>query len=360
MGSTVSSPIVASRVNGRQTLDEVMYLASLVSETGAISLLLDPVRRITAKLKPEEPVSAEDQTVLRRVSRQLEQYLTTQEKIRSFTPEQLKKQVTDFQRGVQPNPFWQAIQVTGIVTVALIVLIFVLPLPLSAATRGLTASSIFFMMVHLAAAWFFVSALRTFAPQLRRAYALIAGGVVILGLTQIVQPVIQVLDLQSTPYNTLFSVLPLIPGYMLMYGGARRFSHHIGRQSRLLEPLSLIVCLLIVIPFGLFFPHTNSVVAEQLLDVIFTLQIINITLVVFFTALLGRILGYLSARYAPPVRLVLVFAVVSFGIGVYMWIVNALTGGLPEQPMLIPLIIAIMINGFLLLRAGYDFNRASA
>lgn len=364
---TSQSPsALPSQDQGRQILNVTVYLASLASEMSVIGPMLDPVRRITATLKPEDPIRASDQETLKRVCEQLKQYLTTQEKIRSFTPQQLQERITIFQQGPQQSPLSESLgsprsilQIVAAITAALIIGVFALPLPLTVGARGLTASSIFFMMVHLAAAWFFVSALRSFAPKLRQAYWFIACGVVILGFTQIVQPVVQVLELQSTPYNTLFSVLPLIPSYLLMYEGARRFAHSIGRQSRLLEHPALALYLLAAILIGLVLPHASSAASEQLLATIFTLQIINITIVVAFTALLGRILGYLTKIYARPVRLLLVFAIGSFGIGVYMWVVNALTGGVPEQTMLIPLILAIVVNGFILLRAGYDFNRAS-
>lgn len=354
---TNSSAVEAAK--GQKAIELVIYLASLVSEIRAIDTMLDPMREITAKMGPDKTVSPTDQKVLEQVCQQLQNYLTTQEKLRSFTPEQLQERITDFTHGTQHRSMRRTLKIAAAITVPMVLATILLPLPLSVESRGLTASSIFFMMVHLTAAWFFIAALRTFAPTLRQAYLLIASGVVILGLTQIVQPVVSVLGLQSTPYNTLFSVLPLIPAYILMYEGARRFAKLLHRESRWLQPLAITLALLVLVPLGLLLPHGSSPASGFLLDSIFMLQIINITVVVALTALLARIHGSLTSLYARPVRLLLAFAVVSIGIGVYMLIVNALTGGIPSQFMLIPLIIAIVVNGFILLRAGYDFDRAS-
>lgn len=346
-------------VRDRQALELAIYLASLVSEVRAIDPMLDPVRQITARLAPGAPMPPDDQKTLEQVCHDLEDYLTTREKLRVFSPEQLQERITDFTHGAEHRSLRRVLAVMAGVAVVFILAVVFAPFALSPATRGLTASSIFFMMVHLTAAWFFISALKTFAPTLRQAYLLIASGVVILGLTQIVQPVVNILNLQSTPYNTLFSVLPLIPAYVFMFEGARRFAKVLQRQSRWLGPLTIVVGLIIALPLGLLIPHVSSGASEELLDIIFALQIVNVTVVVVLTALLARIVGSLTTLYARPVRLLLVFAVISIGIGAYMLVVNALTGGIPSELMLIPLIVAIIANGFILLRAGYDFKRAS-
>lgn len=346
-------------LNGQKTIELIVYLASLVSEPHAIGAMLDPMRQITAKMGPDKTIQPSDQKTLDQVCDQLKRYLTTQEKLRSFTSEQLQERIIDFTHGTQHRSMRETLTIATAITTMLILAVVFFPFPLTADARGLTAASIFFMMVHLTAAWYFVGALRSFAPTLRQAYLFIAGGVVILGLTQIVQPIVNVMGLQSTPYNTLFSVVPLIPSYMLIYEGARRFAKLQNRQAWWLQPWTVVLVLFITTPLSLVIPYGDSLATKSLLEAIFSLQIINITIVVALTALLARILGSLTTLYARPVRLLLAFAIVSIGIGMYMLGVNALTGGVPSQIMLIPLIMAISVNGFILLRAGYAFNRAS-
>ncbi len=346
-------------LHGQKTIELIVYMASLVSQPHAIGAMLDPMRRITANMGPEKTILPGDQKTLDQVCDQLKHYLMTQEKLRRFTPEQLQEHISDFSHGTKHRPMHETLKIVTIITTILMLAVVFLPFPLTADTRGLTAASIFFMMVHLTAAWYFVGALRSFAPMLRQAYLFIAGGVVMLGLTQIVQPVVNIMGLQSTPYNTLFSVVPLIPSYILMYEGARRFAQLLNRQTRWLQPWAVLLVLLITTPLSLVIPHGDSAAAKPLLDAIFALQILNVTIVIALTALLARIVGSLTALYARPVRLLLAFAIVSIGIGAYMLGVNALTGGMPSQVMLIPLIMAISVNGFILLGAGYDFNKAS-
>ncbi len=349
----------ATSSESRRGLDLVIYLASQVSELKAADSMLQPIRQITARLAPNEPIADNDQKTIGEVSERLKQYLLTSETLRSFTPQQLEQRISDFMHGAQRRVFFTVLKVTAVVTVVLIAAIMLVPAPIGMATRGLTSSSTFFMMVHLAAAWLFISALKTFAPELRQDYRLIATGVIILGLGQIVQPIVQVLKLESTPYNTLWSVLPLIPSYILISIGVQRFARLVGRTVRWLNLPVIIAALVIVTVLSFMVPHAQSSASAELMDIIISMQAVNVTIVTVLAILTYRIAGALTSLYARPVRWLFAFTIVSILIGLYMIPVNILTGGVIPQPLLIPLILGIIVNGFILLRAGYDFSRAS-
>jgi hypothetical protein len=82
-------------LNISTALDLVTYMASLVSNPDDIGTSLDTVRDITARLDPGESLSASDVDQLLGVYKQLEEYLTTKEPLRSFTKEELRRHIPE-------------------------------------------------------------------------------------------------------------------------------------------------------------------------------------------------------------------------------------------------------------------------
>ncbi len=80
-------------------LDAVTYAAGLVSNQADINTMLDTVRDITARLGPSGTVSPQDNMQLISVYLKLEHYLITQEAIRTFTKEDLRKRIAEPLRG---------------------------------------------------------------------------------------------------------------------------------------------------------------------------------------------------------------------------------------------------------------------
>lgn len=74
-------------------LDLVTNTASLASNLTDIDPLLDPVRKITATYSPEEALSLTDNEELFNVYLALEQYLTTNDPIRTFTKKELRSRL---------------------------------------------------------------------------------------------------------------------------------------------------------------------------------------------------------------------------------------------------------------------------
>ncbi len=79
--------------SGGEVIDVVMYVSSLVSSRKAIDTILDEVRLITARRHPGDPIGDADKAKLADVYLKLEKYLATEEKLRSFTAEQLRRQM---------------------------------------------------------------------------------------------------------------------------------------------------------------------------------------------------------------------------------------------------------------------------
>jgi hypothetical protein len=70
------------RMNARQLVDRIVYLASLMSEPQRVDTILDKLRVITAR---SSKLSDQDIKALKPIKNELEDYLVTKERIRSFT-----------------------------------------------------------------------------------------------------------------------------------------------------------------------------------------------------------------------------------------------------------------------------------
>ena len=77
------------------SLDMVTRAASLASNDRNIDLILDDVRMVTAKLQPGQPISDADNKKHIRAYLQIEKYLITEESLRTFTKEGLRRKYTD-------------------------------------------------------------------------------------------------------------------------------------------------------------------------------------------------------------------------------------------------------------------------
>jgi len=105
----IETTIVPSQVSGRtsqpnnrvtviltpqQELDIVLYVANLVSNPTDIDLVLDRVRDITSRLQPGQPLSGSDREQLKRVYKELEDYLLHQDPLRVFTQQELRERIS--------------------------------------------------------------------------------------------------------------------------------------------------------------------------------------------------------------------------------------------------------------------------
>ncbi len=93
-------------------IDVVAYAASLASNPKTIDPILDTFREVTSHVKPNQALSAADQTALATVYLQLEQYLTTKEPIRAFTAAEIRQRVEARLRPQHAsNPlFWEKLR----------------------------------------------------------------------------------------------------------------------------------------------------------------------------------------------------------------------------------------------------------
>jgi hypothetical protein len=92
-------------------IDVVLYVASLSSNRKAIDPILDDVRILTSRLQPGQALSDADKAALGTTYLKLERHLTTQEVLRSFTRDGLRRLVYGrfIADTVADGAFWNAL-----------------------------------------------------------------------------------------------------------------------------------------------------------------------------------------------------------------------------------------------------------
>jgi hypothetical protein len=106
---------------------------------------------------------------------------------------------------ISMNKIKLAITTTILVTCALAGLTLLLPVPADwKSTWALyhlrTALALFVPSLHIVAAWFFLIGMRDFKQELRKGYALVASGIVLLGLGFLQSPAVTLFNLWDTPF----------------------------------------------------------------------------------------------------------------------------------------------------------------
>ncbi len=127
---------------------------------------------------------------------------------------------------------WLAIAgVVGVVS------FFLMPNPLAGSDRALAghiamgvATTI--CLLQLAALWYFLSSLKTFKHDLRKAYYLLSAGLLIFSLSQIQLPLTFIIS--GLPLGLVYFIVlsPYLFGPLVMYLGVRRFARLLQVHSR--------------------------------------------------------------------------------------------------------------------------------
>jgi hypothetical protein len=110
-----------------------------------------------------------------------------------------------------------------------------------------TASALGVTVTTLGGSFMLLGGVSSFKKQMRAAYMLLAGGIMLFGIALLQLPVVGFYDLWNTWYaNSGVLVLPFLCATALIYAGVRRFARLLGVDT-ILTSFTLVTCLTIVI-----------------------------------------------------------------------------------------------------------------
>lgn len=346
-------------------IDKIVYLASLVSDPMTIGQKLDRMRGITAAHTRGTALSNKDTATLENVYGEIEQYLISQDPQRVFTAEELRQRVVErFELKGHITRLRKKLLTIALLVAAFGGLSLLVPVP---ATQDeplefylRLAIPTVFTILHLGAAWLFLSALRNFRATFKTAYRLIAGGIVALGLAQLQLVVLGLLDLWSDPWVTIGIISVIFSvAFCLIFYGIRMVGAPLGVRNLATSPMTIAFCILVACVLVVISPHYPAPVSELYVDIGSAGLAIAAVLATTTSIAALSIRRQLSALYKQPLGALAValglmavaglqFLFIQLVLGYHNWYEDS---GLAYLPLLLAALAFV--------RAGYLFSKVS-
>ncbi|HEX7963986.1 MAG TPA: hypothetical protein VF466_05370 [Candidatus Saccharimonadales bacterium] len=372
-------------------IDIVIYLASMASDPRAIDPILDTVRNVTSRLRPNETPAPADLQQLARAYNQLEAYLVKDEPLRSYDKAGLDGKILQkFQLGGSVEAYWQQAEASANTSVELKPVatdradrahhsktlglqIIGGALILGAASFFLPAisspelpwSNNFDMVFSLAAdlvlfggAWLFLRGLPGFKTGLRRSYIVLCCAMVLLALAQSQQVMYTYLGLWSNPFIAHGGVaigfaVPVVLFYVAMLLFARLL-HVRTFATSVIALLGICAAVGLLAAFG---PLPPSVLSESVLRQVLPPSVVLDVVMIFACMMVLSIKKVASAAYAPALAwLFLALATVAITGIIY----NIVQVALPTDNWVLgygTISGLFLVSGIMLVKSAVAFNQ---
>lgn len=342
----------------KSMLDAVTFVAGLVSKPSDIDPQLDKVREITAARTSKQFTTA-DRKVLEEVYAYIEEYLVTRETLRSFTQDSIRQRVYDYLHGKRAARLGKQLFAIWAIATASAVAASLLPESiLNLTVKTTLAVTLFFVAIHLGAAWMFWEGLRNFKDKMRHAYLPICSGIVLVGVTMLQVP----FALAIGQYDSLWfrygtSGLFITIAAMLIYVGVRRLAKLSGTNSRLLSiKVTASLCLGASIMMSIL-PRPASDVPNLIMVLSFFILTSGAVLAFVSARIVGATRQSLSLIYKRPMTWLAAAMIVSGLIFVQFALLQvvATPNNMYEKQGFATL--PLVISAFVLLKASTSFRR---
>lgn len=382
-----------SAADSRQSpIDIVIYLASMASDPRAIDPILDTVRNVTSRLRPNETLAPTDLQQLARAYNQLEAYLTKDEPLRSYDKAGLDGKILQkFQLGSDSvETYWRQAEASANTSVELkpvaadrtdrtrrsknlglriiggaLILgtaSFFLP---AISSPELPWSNNFDMVFSLAAdlvlfggAWLFLRGLPGFKTGLRRSYIVLCCAMVLLALAQSQQVIYTYLGLWSNPFIAHGGVaigfaIPVV----LFYVAMSLFARLLRVRTFATSVIALLGTCAVVGLLAAFGPLPPSVLSESVLRQVLPPAVVLDVVMIFACLMVLSIKKVASAAYTPALAwLFLALATVAVTGIIY----NVVQIALPTDNWILgygAISALFLLSGIMLVKSAVAFNR---
>jgi hypothetical protein len=349
----------------KTSIDIIVYLASLASEQQAVSMIMDPMRRITATMRPGQAPTPDQEKVLQDVRERVERYLIEDDPFKALTPELIEDRVAHFcaaPEGIHvPWGILGLLAFAGLMSTALAVL----PTNVQEFQRPTMAVVGLLSGLSLGASWMFFLALPSTRKTLRPALVTLSAGIAYDCLVQLQLPVlIATNNLGSTFAEYGLYLVFYMPVSLLYFLGLRQFARLLGVPNTWRRIRFVIAACAAFILLIAFVPHAPNTVPEWAFRLTMVTNSIQVGFLVLTAQLVLRIISRLTTAYATTMKYFL-WALLCTLVSLLMYMASQVfIGGLQDQSqnnnLLITLtVIPSMAAELLLAWAGYSFRRAS-
>jgi hypothetical protein len=341
------------------TIAQVTYTASLISHPEEVDTVLDSLRTITARTNPSAPLSKNDEETLTSVQQQLESYLVSKEKLRSFTHDSLRIQIEQHMAGYRSKSsliqLWIVILIAATCAIIAASLPFLETIPERVQAGGATA----FSLLTVGAGSLFLTALPAFKSALRQRFLLICAGVTLLGLSLLGQPIMEIFHLRQYPLTSLLYSLPILVAAILFHTGDARYIRLLGVKNVWTTAKPILIAGVILSLVTCLVPHLPTSEPEFIHDLVACMWAWILLTPIASAIIFPMAIKRLPDLYKPPIRLLFYAMFPIIAVVLYQYIIRVIAGPFMEGPVAYILFSLVIVMGLALLRAGYAFHKVS-
>lgn len=337
---------------GKTLIDKVIYTASLVSSLSEIDKSLDTLRQITAQ--KGHILSQDDIAKLNSLQSDLENYLITRERLRFFTRESLRVQIDQYMQGYSNSK--SRILLLSVIGVAILLAAGAAMLPLSNIPQRVQASgATAFSAITIGAAWLFLAALPAFQSRLRRAFTVICTGMILLGLSLLEQPIIEIFELREV--SSLLYPIPILAAATLFHIGNAMYVRLADVKTVLTKAWPVLLSCFVAVVITFFIPHPPSVETELVYDLAAAIWACILVMPVMSAIILAKASRSLPELYKVPISRLFQAMLPIIVVCAYQYVVRIVAGPYMDGVVAYVLFSLILVMALGLLRAGYAFNK---
>lgn len=337
---------------GKTLIDQVVYTASLVSSPAEIDESLDALRIITARR--DRNLSQADIVRLNNLQSELENYLVARERLRYFTPESLRVQIDQYVQGYANGK--SRILLLLVLGVATLLAVGAALLPLSSIPQRVQAGgATAFSAVTIGAAWLFLAALPAFRSRLRRAFMVICTGMILLGLSLLEQPIIEIFELREV--SSLLYPIPILVAATLFHIGNAMYVRLTEINTVLTKAWPVVLLCLVASVATFFLPHPPSVETELVYDLAAAIWVCILVMPIVSAIILAKTAKSLPELYKVPISRLFQAMIPIIVVCAYQYVVRIVAGPYMDGVVAYVLFSLILVMALGLLRAGYAFNK---
>lgn len=337
-------------------IEKVTYTASLVSKRQDIDDKVDLLSSITAS---DRDLTDQDIQTINSIQGFLEDYLTSKETMRSFTPESLTLQIEQHLNGSTSNK--STTLLLSVIGVSILVAMLTLLLPSGASIQQKVqlAGATAFSLITIGAALMFLNALASFKSQLRNAFLIICAGVTILGLSLLEQPFLEFFALRQYPIVSILYPLPILLGAILFYIGIKKYVQTLGINNFWTSVWPILIgagglSLIAILP-----PHLITNESETVHDFAVIIWACMLTLPIISAIILKMSEKKLPDLYRSPIHALFLSMFPIITVILYQLIIRFVAGPYMQGAVAYTLFALVFVMGLSLLWAGYTFNKVS-
>ncbi len=344
----------------REQIDHITYLASLASRRDEVDVMMDTLRRVTAKWNGTGPLEDADQHSLATLEHDLKEYLVRTDPLRSFTLETLEQRVQSHntRKGLGfISPASYSLLTIVLITIGAAGLCLVAPYMLPLKTRLLLTIPVLFTVLHMGIVWFSLTSLKNFKTDVRKVFLYFCAAAIIFAIGFSFYIVIALYHLDRFAAFRYAGLAPCfgIP-FALIYLGLRSYAKLLGLQSRLLSLRLMLGICAAMFTSTVLLPH-----AKTSSELFFDLGTISASMIPVFafagSILANKIRHHVTPAYAKPMTVLCWYLRLNMGSSVLAIIALFVVGELQGAALNVVLAVCGIPPQSILLYASYLFKR---